>query len=85
MIVKVIRKQDAYFKLKPAKSGETSLNISNENATYLGGESGDVTFRIYRKDFMLAFANIIRLLPLYVSTSKSYEQVTLDADFCDKL
>ena len=72
MIVKVIRKQDAYFKLKPAKSGETSLNISNENATYLGGESGDVTFRIYRKDFMLAFANIIRLLPLYVSTSKSY-------------
>lgn len=85
MIVKVIRKQDAYFKLKPAKSGETSLNISNDNATYLGGESGNVTFRIYRKDFMLAFANIIRLLPLYVSTSKSYEQVTLEADFCDKL
>lgn len=85
MIVKVIRKQDAYFKLKPAKSGETSLNISNDNATYLGGESGNVTFRIYRVDFMLAFANIIRLLPLYVSTSKSYEQVTLEARFCDKL
>ena len=36
MIAKVIKKQDAYFKLKPAKSGESSLNISNDIAGYLG-------------------------------------------------
>ena len=85
MIAKVIRKQDAYFKLKPAKSGETSLNISNEIASYLGGKSGNVTFRIYRNDFILAFANIIKQLPLYISTSKSYEEVSLNAEFCDSL
>lgn len=55
MIAKVIKKQDAYFKLKPAKSGETSLNISNDIAGYLGGKEGYVKFRIFRTDFILAF------------------------------
>ena len=85
MIAKVIKKQDAYFKLKPAKSGETSLNISNDIAGYLGGKEGYVKFRIFRTDFILAFANIIRLLPLYKTTSKSYDEISLDANFCDSL
>lgn len=85
MIAKVIKKQDAYFKLKPAKSGETSLNISNDIAGYLGGKEGYVKFRIFRTDFILAFANIIRLLPLYKTTSKSYVEISLDANFCDSL
>lgn len=85
MIAKVIKKQDAYFKLKPAKSGETSLNISNDIAGYLGGKEGYVKFRIFRTDFILAFANIIRLLPLYNTTSKSYDEISLDANFCDSL
>lgn len=85
MIAKVIKKQDAYFKLKPAKLGETSLNISNDIAGYLGGKEGYVKFRIFRTDFILAFANIIRLLPLYKTTSKSYDEISLDANFCDSL
>lgn len=85
MIAKVIKKQDAYFKLKPAKSGETILNISNDIAGYLGGKEGYVKFRIFRTDFILAFANIIRLLPLYKTTSKSYDEISLDANFCDSL
>lgn len=85
MIAKVIKKQDAYFKLKPAKSGETSLNISNDIAGYLGGKEGYVKFRIFRTDFILAFANIIRLLPLYKTSSKSYDEISLDANFCDSL
>ena len=85
MIAKVIKKQDAYFKLKPAKSGESSLNISNDIAGYLGGKEGYVKFRIFRTDFILAFANIIRLLPLYKTTSKSYDEISLDANFCDSL
>lgn len=85
MIAKVIKKQDAYFKLKPAKSGETNLNISNDIAGYLGGKEGYVKFRIFRTDFILAFANIIRLLPLYKTTSKSYDEISLDANFCDSL
>lgn len=85
MIAKVIKKQDAYFKLKPAKSGESSLNISNDMAGYLGGKEGYVKFRIFRTDFILAFANIIRLLPLYKTTSKSYDEISLDANFCDSL
>lgn len=85
MIAKVIRKQDAGLKLKPAKSGETSLNISNELAEFLGGKNGEITFRLYRNDLILALANIIRNLPLYKTNSKSYEEVSLSPEFCDAL
>lgn len=85
MIAKVIRKQDAGLKLKPAKSGETSLNISNELAEFLGGKDGEITFRLYRNDLILALANIIRNLPLYKTNSKSYEEVSLSPEFCDAL
>lgn len=85
MIAKVIRKQDAGLKLKPAKSGETSLNISNELAEFLGGKDGEITFRLYRNDLILALANIIRHLPLYKTNSKNYEEVSLSPGFCDAL
>ena len=61
------------------------MNISNDIAGYLGGKEGYVKFRIFRTDFILAFANIIRLLPLYKTTSKSYDEISLDANFCDSL
>ena len=79
MIAKVIRKQDAGLKLKPAKSGETSLNISNELAEFLGGKNGEITFRLYRNDLILALANIIRNLPLY-NLSSTYKCNFLGAD-----
>ena len=36
---KIVSRQDAYFKLSPSTSNETSINLANDIATYISDES----------------------------------------------
>ena len=57
---KLIKRQDAGLKITAGNSGETSINLSNEIADFLCGESLghgvslDVSFILYKEDFMKA-------------------------------
>ena len=70
-IEKIIWSQDAFFKTEPRKSGETSINLSNEIFDFLGSvENGYITFKIYKEDYLKALCSLSLLLPLYTSSSK---------------
>ena len=70
-IEKIIWSQDAFFKTKPCKSGETSINMSNEIFVFLGSvEDGYISFKIYKEDYLKALCSLSLLLPLYTSSSK---------------
>ena len=55
---KIVSRQDAYFKLSPSTSNETSINLANDIATYISDESGEVTFTLYREDFIQALCSL---------------------------
>lgn len=70
-IEKIIWSQDAFFKTEPRKSGETSINLSNEIFEFLGSvENGHITFKIFKEDYLKALCSLSLLLPLYTSSSK---------------
>lgn len=70
-IEKIIWSQDAFFKTEPRKSGETSINLSNEIFEFLGSiENGYITFKIFKEDYLKALCSLSLLLPLYTSSSK---------------
>ncbi len=83
MIIKHIHSQDAYYKLSPKKSGETSLNLSNEilqliAPTLSKGSERAITFTIYRTDYLRALGAIVNCSPLYISSSTSSNVVSSD-------
>lgn len=73
--IKFIKRQDSGFKLSYGNSGETSLNLSNEIFDFISqgslspGEERNVTFRIFKEDFIKAMSFVIMKLPLYKSSS----------------
>lgn len=73
--IKYIKRQDSGFKLSSGNSGETSLNLSNEIFDFISqgelvaGEEKDISFRIYKEDYIKAISFIITKLPLYKSSS----------------
>ncbi len=85
MFEKSIYGQDGYYKLSAKKSGETSINLSNEIANYIKSNSNReqiISFTIYLEDFYKALGYIANKLPLFVSTSKSSsEEMYSDAFF----
>lgn len=66
---KIVQRQDAFLKLSPSSSNETSINLSTEVSNLIALESGNVTFRLYREDFIKAIGVICNLLPLYYKRS----------------
>ena len=79
-IVKIVWSQDAFFKTEPKRSGETSINLSNEIFDFLGGvENGYITFKIYKEDYIKALGALVLLLPLYKSSSKEATKVNFDS------
>lgn len=66
---KMVQRQDAFFKLSPSSSNETSINLSTEVSNLISQESGKVIFRIFREDFIKAIGVICNLLPLYFKRS----------------
>lgn len=80
-IDKIVYSQDAFFKTEPKRSGETSINLSNEIFEFLGGLEDDyITFSIYKEDYIKALSTLIVLLPLYKSSSTSFSRVEYSDD-----
>ena len=79
--IKFIKRQDSGFKLSYGNSGETSLNLSNEifdfisQGTLSPGDERDITFRIYKEDYIKAMSFVIMKLPLYKSSSNYSNKV----------
>lgn len=83
MITKRIHSQDAYYKISPKNSGETSLNLSNEILQFIAPEvsKGDeiaISFTVFRADYLKALGVIFNHSPLYISSSKSSTEVKSD-------
>lgn len=84
-ITKIVHQQDAYLKIGPRKSGETSINLSMEITELIGRASGEVSLLLHKEDLLRALCAICALLPLYKSTSKKADEVVFSIDFFDKL
>lgn len=83
MIIKHIHSQDAHYKFSPKKSGETSLNLSNDIFQLIApelpkGEEKPVSFTLFRSDYLKALSVIINHSPLYVTSSTAATEVTSD-------
>lgn len=83
MIIKRIHSQDAHYKFSPKKSGETSLNLSNDIFQLIApelskGEEKPVSFTLFRSDYLKALSVIINHSPLYVTSSTTATEVTSD-------
>lgn len=91
-IKKIVYSQDAGLKRVPKKSGETSINLSQEivefiypNRPYDTTET-PVSFLLYKEDFLKGIAFVMNNLPLYRSSSKDYKIVQFsEEEFKDLL
>lgn len=89
--IKFIKRQDSGYKLSSGNSGETSLNLSNEIFDFIShgslkqGEEKDITFRIYKEDFIKAMSFVIIKLPLYKSSANNSFKVENYLDTYDEL
>lgn len=90
-VIKQIHSQDAGFKLSPKKSGETSLNLSNEILNFLVSETPSkgseisVSFNLHKEDFLKCLSYIVTHLPLYTSSSRESLKVTFSTETFSKL
>ena len=86
-IVKCPKRQDCFYKLTPGSSNETSINLSNAVFTFIkpegvpSGETVDVSFNIYKEDFIKALCNIVGIMPLYKTASERSSEVRFDSTF----
>ena len=83
MITKHIHSQDAYYKLSPKNSGETSLNLSNEILQLIAptlpkDSETSISFTLYRADYLKALGAIVNCSPLYITSSTSSTVVSSD-------
>lgn len=89
-IRKNIQTQDSGFKISPVRSGESAINISNEilQLIYPQNETREfnteITFTIYKEDFVKAFCFIVSKLPLYKTTSQTAIKKEFSMDFYSK-
>lgn len=89
--VKYIHSQDAYFKVTPKRSGETSLNLSMDilnfitDGTMNANSERSIKFRIFKVDILRGLASIIIAMPLYVSSSKDYHKEIFSVSFFDNM
>ena len=86
-IIKCPKRQDCHYKLTPGISNETSINLSNEVFKYIQPEgipsdtAIEVSFNIYKDDYIKALCHIVNMLPLYKTGSGTSTKVTYCADF----
>lgn len=62
---KIVTRQDANYKLSPSSSNETSINLSKEISALISDESDDVTFTLYKSDFIKALSALCLIPQLY--------------------
>ena len=84
---KKVKMQDSLLKLAPAKSGETSINISNDILNVICGTDvdrpsvKDITFTLYKEDFVKGMCFILSHLPLYKSSSQGSKKIEFSMHF----
>lgn len=91
-IKKIVYSQDAGLKRVPKKSGETSINLSQEIVEFIypnrphDTTETPVSFLLYKEDFLKGIAFVMNNLPLYRSSSKDYKIVEFsEEEFKDLL
>jgi len=90
-MIKYARRQDCGWKQAAGCSGETSINLSNEILDFLTdglvefGEECGFSFKIYKEDFVEAVAFIKTQLPLFRSSSKTSQKISLGNPILTKL
>ena len=86
-IVKCPKRQDCHYKLTPGSSNETSINLSNEIFKILMPEGApsdtaiDVTFTVYKEDYIKALCYLVGRLPLYKTASGKSSEITYSSEF----
>lgn len=89
--VKYISSQDAGLKTSAKKSGETSLNLSNEIMKFIidpipkKGSTSPISFLLYKEDFLKGLACIIVRLPLYKSSSTDSREIKFTESYFNEL
>lgn len=78
---KIVTRQDANFKLSPSASNETSINLSKDISALISDESGDVTFTLYKSDFIKALSALCLIPKIYLK--KEQEPTILGTIFND--
>lgn len=73
---KIVTRQDANFKLSPSPSNETSINLSKEISALISDESGDVTFMLYKSDFIKALAALCIIPQIYLKKNQDPSSVS---------
>ena len=68
---KRVTRQDANFKLSPCTSNETSINIPNEISDFISKDSGEVTFKLLKDDFIKAISTLCLHPKLYLKKSQT--------------
>lgn len=64
-LTKVVQRQDAFYKLSPSSSNETSINLSTEISALISDKSGEVTFTIYKDDLVKAISALCLIPNVY--------------------
>lgn len=74
-MIKVIKHQDAKYKIEDKVSGDTRINLSGEIFNFLGGQKdAKINFTVYKEDYIKALCWLTTLLPLHYSpNSQSVE------------
>lgn len=72
---KIVTRQDANFKLSPSPSNETSINLSKEISALISDESGEVTFMLYKSDFIKALAALCTIPQIYLKKNQDPSSV----------
>lgn len=72
---KIVTRQDANFKLSPSPSNETSINLSKEISALISDESGEVTFMLYKSDFIKALAALCIIPQIYLKKNQAPSSV----------
>lgn len=90
-IIKCPKRQDCYYKLTSGSSNETSINISNEIFRALkpegvpSGETVDISFTIYKDDYLRAICYIVGKLPLYKTSSGKSTKIEFSSTLFESL
>ena len=68
-------RQDANYKLTPSTSNETSINLPTDISNFLAANSGEITFQLYKSDFVKAMG-VISLIPEVYYKKNGYPSAT---------
>ena len=85
--VKCAKRQDCYYKQTPGNSGESSIHVPQEIFKFINLEKElvvdvpvEISFMIYKEDYIKALCYITNKLPLYTTTSDKSTEVKYSSE-----